>query len=519
MSDNKFEDLILEVSSSSKINRDSLLKLIQEKKAKVGAGYLTDQGALFLVASELGVSVEYDHQRPSSLSRLEADQKSVTVRGRLLSIGVPKSFTRKGGSGVGLLSKVVIYDSSGAVTVSVWDSATTKIIDPALGLIPGDVIQISEAYTRAGLDGRPELNAGEKTRFEKLTENNEVGKKIESLESRVVSPSNVPEAGKFLVIRGRVSGEVKKSPFSRSDGSNSTLISFSMVDELGTGSPVRTVVWNNPNPVFEKLRNDDVATMLNVRTKISTFQNTPSLEIHGDETTCIREFFDDTRSWLLERSKEFSTTRSGVSKIEEKTTAQTKPLPFIGRVISKRYSQSDRKYHLLILDSQKRKLSVTASDDAVKNLGEEVAEDSVVICKPDSLDQGSFRATCTLANSISKVSSRRPDIQLASSLFVKVEELPSEVGAIASLELICLNNQVSREVQTKDGLVKRSELTVADHTGEVKVFAWRNLSKMLDDFSAGDRIVLRAVETQIFEGKKFLVLKNYSSVEKKPISS
>ncbi len=212
---------------------------------------------------------------------------------------------------------------------------------------------------------------------------------------------------------------------------SSTLTSFSIVDELGAGSPIRVVVWNNPNPAFEKLRGGEIATLLNVRTKITTFQNSTTLEIHGDETTCVKESYRRDTDWLAEKSKEFTSTR-GVSKIDDKqATSQVRPVPFIGRVISKRYSQGDRKYHLLILDSQKRKLSVTASDDATKNLGEELSDDSVVICKSDSLDQNSFRAICTLPNAISKVSSKRPDIPLASSLFVKVEELPSEEGVVS----------------------------------------------------------------------------------------
>jgi len=259
-----------------------------------------------------------------------------------------------------------------------------------------------------------------------------------------------------------------------------------------------------------------VITLLNVRTKISTFQNSVALEIHGDESTLIKEAFDETRSWLLEKSNEFPAT---APQVPERASTAGRQLPFVGRVISKRHSPNDHKFHLLILDSQKRKISLTASEEAVKNLvGEEVPIDSVVICRPDTFDPTLLRATCTIANSVTKVSAKRSDIPIASSLFVKVEDIPSEEGAVVSLELICLNDHVSREVQTKEGLVKRSEVTTADHTGEVKVFGWRNLSKMLEDFSAGDRIILRAVETQVFEGRKFLVLKNYSLVEKKPIS-
>lgn len=519
VSDSRFEDLISDLCANSKLDREALLRLIQEKKAKVGGGYLTEQGALFLVASDLGVTVDYDNERPPSLSRLEADSRSVTVLGRILSLGKPKMFTRKSDSTKGLLSKLIIYDSSGAAVVTVWDSAVMRLLDPAMGVKPGDVIEISEAYTRAGLDGRPELNIGEKGQFKKLQDGDDEEKKIESIEKIVVTPSAISDGGKFLAIRGKIKGEVRRNNFNRREGSASSLVSFSLSDELGAGDSTRVVIWNNLGPAFDRIRDGDLVTLLNVRTKASTFQTSTAVEIHGDETTCVNEFYDETRAWMLEGSKEFSGSRTSASIADGKvSTNPQRTLPFVGRVISKRYSSTDKKYHLLLLDSQKRKISVTASDDAAKNIGEEISHDSVVLCKPDSLDQTGLKATCTILNSISRVVAKRPDIPLASTLFVKVEELPSEEGAIASLELICLNDNVAREIQTREGLVKRSELTVADHTGEVKVYGWRNLSKMLEEFSAGDRIVLRAVETQIFEGRKFLVLKNFSSVEKKPIS-
>lgn len=513
VSDSRFEDLVSEVVASAKLEREAVLKLVSEKKSKVGGGYLTDQGALFLVASDLGVTVEYDHQRPASLARLEPDSKSLTVQARLLSVGVPKGFSRKADSSKGLLAKIVIYDSSGPAVVSLWDSAVMKALDGSLG--PGALFRISDAYTRAGLDGKAELNVGERGQFEKLTEDDSQAIRIEGIEKSIVTPSSVSDGGKFLVVRGKVSGEVRRSSFNRSDGTASGLSSFSITDELGAATPVRVVIWNNGAPAFEKLKDGQVVTLLNVRTKISTFQNTAALEIHGDETTCILESFDETRTWLLEKTKEFSPATKTTS--EQKTSPR--PLPFVGRVVSKRFSQSDRRYHLMIIDSQKRRVSVMASDEATKSLGEETSVDSVVICRPDTLDQNTLRAICTSAGAISKVSAKRSDIPDSSSLFVKVEEIPANDGAVISLEAICLSGQPSREIQTKDGLVKRSELSVADHTGEIKVFGWRNLSKLLEEFSAGDRIALHAVETQVFEGRKFLVLKNYSSVEKKPISS
>ncbi len=41
----------------SELTRSDIEEQIKQKKEKIGAGYLTDQGALFLIASDLGASL------------------------------------------------------------------------------------------------------------------------------------------------------------------------------------------------------------------------------------------------------------------------------------------------------------------------------------------------------------------------------------------------------------------------------------------------------------------------------
>ena len=42
------------------ISAEQLIEMIDEKKRKIGAGYLTHQGALFLVAADFGISFTTD---------------------------------------------------------------------------------------------------------------------------------------------------------------------------------------------------------------------------------------------------------------------------------------------------------------------------------------------------------------------------------------------------------------------------------------------------------------------------
>ena len=104
------------------LTRDSVMGLVEEKKKKVGGGYLTDQGALFLVASELGAALTYNHPGVTRLADVAAaDASSLNVVGRILSLSPPKSFTRKTDSKQGVLSRIIVYDDSSTMPVSLWD--------------------------------------------------------------------------------------------------------------------------------------------------------------------------------------------------------------------------------------------------------------------------------------------------------------------------------------------------------------------------------------------------------------
>jgi len=57
----EFENLIDKLlEQKSELTREDVKEQINQKKEKIGAGYLTDQGALFLIASDYGITLS-DH--------------------------------------------------------------------------------------------------------------------------------------------------------------------------------------------------------------------------------------------------------------------------------------------------------------------------------------------------------------------------------------------------------------------------------------------------------------------------
>ncbi|MEM3107000.1 MAG: single-stranded DNA-binding protein, partial [Candidatus Nitrosotenuis sp.] len=80
------------------LTKEDIEKLIAQKKEKVGAGYLTDQGALFLVASDFGITISEPPKSEVGIKDLYAGAKEVTLQTRVLNVSPKKQFSRKDGS-------------------------------------------------------------------------------------------------------------------------------------------------------------------------------------------------------------------------------------------------------------------------------------------------------------------------------------------------------------------------------------------------------------------------------------
>jgi hypothetical protein len=86
-------EIILE--EKQELTFDKLKEMIEEKKRKVGAGYLTDQGALFLVAADIGVSLDKSNKTENSIKDLFIGARDVSTIGRILSIHPIRSFLKR----------------------------------------------------------------------------------------------------------------------------------------------------------------------------------------------------------------------------------------------------------------------------------------------------------------------------------------------------------------------------------------------------------------------------------------
>jgi len=460
-----FEELLSKLLEKiPELSRSVIEEKINEKKDRIGSGYLTDEGALFLIASDLGVSLEESQKTEIELKDLFVGAKEVTLQSRVLNLSPAKQFIKKDGTPF-FLRTMTVYDSNSRVSVKLWDEKAT--LPDLENLKPGDLVKIIKAYVKSDLTGSPTINIGSGGTIE-VTESTS---KIPLIDAITVDAGAVQENQKDLVVTGNLSGVVSLLEFTNSKGKPSTALKFRLKGK--NQNLVNVVLWGKDESILPKmiLSNAEIK-LYGVRTKIGN----QGLEIHGSDAT------------LMEIQ--------GKQEIE----------PIIVRLLSVAKSDSGATTALGI-DKSKKMIQITDVSGAI----EKFDQNSIIECMPSKIfgniikiDQDSF---------VRKIEDDSlPNI---SELRTKISEIKEENGLC--IEAIILKTPERREIQTKNGeTIALSEMFVEDDTAQIWVKAWRKQADLLNDFTSGDVITVLGVNAKPgLEGKIELVLTAYSKLMKK----
>jgi ssDNA-binding replication factor A large subunit len=458
-----FETLIRELlQQKPELSRDEVMLRIEDKKKTVGAGYLTDQGALFLVAGELGVSLRRDGGSSDlSIKDLYIGANDVTVIARVLAVYPASTFNKKDG-GKGRYMRLVLFDGRNSVRLTVWEEALEQI--EKLGLVVDSPVRVANAYVKQGLDGKPNLNLGRRGRMELLTDEKVVAK-LPPITTLVQGLPKLTKEEQFIALDLVVSSEPRYNEFVRSDGSEGSLFQFGVAGE--GGKETRVVIWS-PSSRPELTRGQKVR-VTNVRARRS---NNGDFEVHGDAGSAI----------LMGPSAQRSELRVAATS----STQSAKIVLGVGR---------DKKVKIVEIG---KGVKEPALNDVVRVAPDETREGRLHCDSGDSIqwaDGGSF-----------------PGLE---ELAVKLQEVKEE-DAHLMVEVIALSHGSVDDVRLRDGTtVRKGELVVGDDTGEIKIVAWRELSGKVSGIQPGERLRLVGVVPKSTKmGGWVLELSNLSVMER-----
>lgn len=275
-----FDSLVQEVlRNRPEMTRDGIIELIKEKKRNVGGGYLTDQGALFLIAGELGVQLKHLTSTDLTLKDLYVGANDITIVARVLAVYPVNEFKKKDGSGVGRYRRVNLFDRDNVVRLTIWDDNQDAI--RLEGIVENSPVRVSNGYVKQGLDGKPNLNLGKRGRIELLTDQALVGKLI-ALGKLAKKVDDIGDDVNILALECVTSSNSRSSNFTREDGSQGSLTQFDVSDEGGKNK-MRVVIWNPVTPPEVKAGQSLMITNLRLK-RASNGER----ELHGDNGTVVR---------------------------------------------------------------------------------------------------------------------------------------------------------------------------------------------------------------------------------------
>ena len=464
----ELENLIAKLlDQKTELTREKIEEQIRQKKEKIGAGYLTDQGALFLIASDYGVSLSEPLKVEMGLKDLYAGAKEISLETRVLNLSSAKQFSRKDGSPF-YLRTMTVYDTNSTASVKLWDEKANL---PGIENIkPGDLIKIIKAYVKSDFDGSPTINIGSGSNIETTDTKSE----IPTIDTITKDISELQEGQKDLVISGMIGGIISGMEFTNSRGQPGKALRMRLKGKDGNG--MRVVIWGKdessiPNMISQSAK----VRLLGVRIK----SGNQGLEIHGNDATIIE----------IEGGKEAE--------------------PIIVRILSITPTENGKNM-ILGVDNKKNLHSISDFSNSTSIC----IEGDVIECMPSKI----YGHSITLDNnSFVRKLDNDESIPLLSQVRTKINDV--KIDKKFCIEAIILKVPERREVQTKSGeSIALSEMFVEDDTGQVWVKGWRNQARIIDKCELGEIVSITGLNAKAgLEGKIELFLTAFSKITKKDL--
>ena len=457
------------------INAEMVKDLIEEKKKTIGAGYLTDQGALFLVAADLGISFENAPKMNSGIKDLYVGAKEIGVTGRVMNIYPTRKFVKKETQEEIKNRTITIYDNDSAVKIKLWDLITD--FPEERGLKPGDLVKITRGYVKASLSGRPLVNLGSSSSIDIIDGSNS---DIQDINSVTISVDEIEQPRENAVITGRISSNPRISEFTNGRGERSKLLQL-QISNQDQSRTIRVVIWN-----IDELRLPKVIEigaqlkLVGVRVKQGNPQyGNSDFEIHGDEGTAM-EFSGN--------QLELEAMPLRIISVGRKTSKGTISCLAVDRL---------RKYFILNIDSNL--------------LTSEIRQNSTVECIPSRIFGNSI--ILSAEDSYIRMIDDDSSFPLATMLESKIKDINSTQDPILT-EAIVLQTPNETEVNTKSTeVVPLAATMIGDDTGEIRLVGWREQSSEVRKLNVGDRVkIAGATVNSRIGSKQELTLRQYSSV-------
>lgn len=155
-------ELIRLISAQAKITEADVRKQIEEKEIEF-SGMVSREGALFLVARELGIDLLEPEDKKLKIKNIIANMNGVNFAAKVIGAGPVREF--KNEKGAGKVATIFLGDETGTIRLSLWNEKTEALSKIA----KGDFLEVTGAYTKQDNRGLAEARIGKGGNLRKMT--------------------------------------------------------------------------------------------------------------------------------------------------------------------------------------------------------------------------------------------------------------------------------------------------------------------------------------------------------------
>ena len=485
----KTEAYIKKIIEETGLSKNEIQTLVEEKKEEL-KGLISEEGALFVIAKELGVDVASENQEllnevELNISDITVNMKNIVIVGRIKEIHRVNSFNKSNGE-TGYVGSFLLHDNTGDIRITLWDNHVSIFKDERFEL--NEIVKILNGTAKPGRNGDVEIHVGGYSKISLAPEDVDY-KKFPQIKEQRVTIKDINEDLGSISTEGKVMNRFPVKEFTRKDGQNGSLSSIILRDST---DKVRITFWNDDIEKIENVEVGDYISLTNLNSRKSNYAE-GRIDVHAT-----------SRTKITKKDKKLKIEVKNIDKIDklQDIDENLESISIEGKVMTRypvkdfirKDGQNGSVSSILLRDSTGQ-VRVTFWNDDIKKIKNVEVGDYISLTNLNSRKSNYAEGRIDVhATSWTEITKEDKELKIDEKIIDKIEDLQKEKD-YASFQGVITTIEDLRKITLKSGdEVSLLSFTVSDDTDSIRVTAWKekadDLSKTLKN---GEGISLKNI--------------------------